>query len=114
MYFSNYPKKPMGGGNPYWYCESCGRTDPEINGNLDGHMNHCAWAANTRVLIDLAKNVEMTPKRAALWLKTDSQERRDAIRYALTCPSSATVDYLMTSMRNEATDVLISFAEKWG
>jgi hypothetical protein len=40
---SDYPNEPIGGGNPYWRCVSCKRSDPEINGRLEGHLKSCEW-----------------------------------------------------------------------
>lgn len=45
-YRHDYPSEPIGGGNPYWRCSSCGVSDPEINGQLDGHAEDCAWRIN--------------------------------------------------------------------
>ena len=43
-YRTDYPKKRIGGGNPYYKCAKCGVSDPEINGRLDGHRDSCSWA----------------------------------------------------------------------
>jgi len=42
-YDSGYPTKPMGGSNPYYCCVHCGRTDPQINGELNNHSDTCAY-----------------------------------------------------------------------
>lgn len=42
-YDANYPKKPMGGGNPYYACAYCGITDPQINGNVKNHSSFCEY-----------------------------------------------------------------------
>ena len=42
-YYCDYPKEPIGRGNPYWACSSCGRADPGINGRLEGHAEDCSW-----------------------------------------------------------------------
>lgn len=39
--YFNYPNEPIGGGNPYWRCSSCKRSDPEINGQLTRHLENC-------------------------------------------------------------------------
>ncbi len=44
----DYPNEPIGGDNPYWRCISCGRSDPEINGSLEGHLASCQWANEIR------------------------------------------------------------------
>ena len=44
LYNSEYPKEPIGGGNPYYKCSSCGASDPQINGMLEGHFDNCEWA----------------------------------------------------------------------
>ena len=38
---SNYPTTPIGGGNPYSACSSCGRSQPEISNH--GHYASCEW-----------------------------------------------------------------------
>lgn len=29
----------MGGGNPYWKCNGCGQTDPQVS--IEGHRKGC-------------------------------------------------------------------------
>ncbi len=43
MYRDDYPKKPIGGDNPYYCCEYCGISDPQINGELKNHHIDCEW-----------------------------------------------------------------------
>ncbi len=40
---SDYPKRPIGGGNPYHCCAHCGRSDPEINGVIEKHEEWCEY-----------------------------------------------------------------------
>jgi len=42
-YRTDYPREPIGGGNPYWRCSCCGISDPQINGRIEGHSSHCSW-----------------------------------------------------------------------
>lgn len=42
-YRSDYPKKPIGDGNPYNICARCYRSDPEIRGEIEGHEEWCEW-----------------------------------------------------------------------
>jgi hypothetical protein len=42
-YRSDYPSEPIGGGNPYYRCKHCKRSAPEINGDVYGHYEWCAW-----------------------------------------------------------------------
>lgn len=42
-YFSDYENEPIGGGNPYYRCIHCKRSDPEINGRLEGHEKYCKY-----------------------------------------------------------------------
>ena len=42
-YFSDYLNEPIGGGNPYYRCVHCKRSDPEINGRIEGHERHCTY-----------------------------------------------------------------------
>jgi hypothetical protein len=44
-YWSGYDTKPMGGGNPYYCCVGCGRTDPQINGDINAHGEGCTEVA---------------------------------------------------------------------
>jgi hypothetical protein len=39
----SYETEPVGGGNPYWRCISCKRTDPQIS--VDGHRRGCGQVA---------------------------------------------------------------------
>ncbi len=43
MYDFSYPKEPIGGGNPYQRCVSCKKSDPAINGRVEGHLENCQW-----------------------------------------------------------------------
>lgn len=47
-YYCDYPTVKIGGGNPYYKCASCGRSDPEINGRLEGHEDDCEWVLNKK------------------------------------------------------------------
>lgn len=47
-YYCDYPSVKIGGGNPYYKCASCGRSDPEINGRLEGHEYNCEWMLNKK------------------------------------------------------------------
>lgn len=42
-YDSNYPKKKIGHGNPYYCCLHCGVSDPQINGQLKNHLSTCEY-----------------------------------------------------------------------
>lgn len=43
MYLTDFDTKPIGGGNPYSACSRCGRSVPEINGNLYKHDEYCEY-----------------------------------------------------------------------
>lgn len=45
VFWAGYDKRPMGKGNPYYACIGCGRTDPEINGDIKRHGPGCPEAA---------------------------------------------------------------------
>lgn len=47
-YYTNYPSVKIGGTNPYYKCSSCGISDPEINGRLEGHSSECEWMLNEK------------------------------------------------------------------
>jgi hypothetical protein len=42
-YYHDYPTEPIGGGNPYYRCVHCKRSDPEINGRLEKHDQFCQY-----------------------------------------------------------------------
>jgi len=42
-YRADYPRSPIGDGNPYYRCACCGKSDPQINGRIDGHYEDCEW-----------------------------------------------------------------------
>lgn len=42
-YDDDYPKRKIGGGNPYWCCAYCGISDPQINGQIKNHASHCEY-----------------------------------------------------------------------
>ncbi len=44
--YVSYPNKPIGRGNPYWCCSSCGLSDPQINGRPSRHRRWCEWRIN--------------------------------------------------------------------
>lgn len=48
-YYYDYPTRPIGGGNPYYCCASCDRSDPQINGALEGHNDGCEWVLNKKL-----------------------------------------------------------------
>jgi hypothetical protein len=42
-YHNDYENEPIGGGNPYYRCIHCKRSDPEINGDLKKHEPWCKY-----------------------------------------------------------------------
>lgn len=42
-YDHDYETEPIGGGNPYYRCVHCKRSDPEINGDIKKHVPSCAY-----------------------------------------------------------------------
>lgn len=44
----DYPTEPIGGGNPYYRCSACGRSDPDIS--VNGHGKSCTWAERRALL----------------------------------------------------------------
>ena len=42
-YYHDYESEPIGNGNPYYCCVSCGISDPQINGRLEGHADDCEY-----------------------------------------------------------------------
>lgn len=50
-----YPTVPMGGGNPYYCCQYCGLTDPQINGILENHLSTCEYRQRRELEIQLIR-----------------------------------------------------------
>ena len=42
-YYTDYPKEPIGGDNPYYRCAHCKISDPQINGQLNKHTTWCEY-----------------------------------------------------------------------
>lgn len=61
-YYTDYETEPIGGGNPYYCCAHCGRSDPEINGQLDKHMSWCEY--RQRKEAELARAADATAPAA--------------------------------------------------
>jgi hypothetical protein len=47
-YYNDYPTEKIGGNNPYSQCRFCGRSTPEINGDLEGHLDFCQYKINKK------------------------------------------------------------------
>jgi hypothetical protein len=58
--FYDFPTEPIGGGNPYYMCASCGRSVPEINYRIDGHLKDCEWAKKKRAELAGEKTLHLT------------------------------------------------------
>jgi hypothetical protein len=43
LYITDFQTVPIGGDNPYYKCAHCGRSEPEINGNLYNHYSDCSF-----------------------------------------------------------------------
>lgn len=41
--YNDYQNEPIGEGNPYYRCVHCKRSDPDINGRLEGHESWCIY-----------------------------------------------------------------------
>lgn len=54
-YRSDYPKEPIGGGNPYWRCSDCKISDPQINGSVSNHAPWCRWRQEQELVSSYAK-----------------------------------------------------------
>ena len=52
--YHDYPNEPIGGGNPYWKCSSCGASDPHVNGTLSKHFSGCSWVKKKK--LELSNN----------------------------------------------------------
>lgn len=50
-YWSGYDTRPIGGGNPYYCCVGCGRSDPEINGDIEKHGEGCSEVAKMKAAV---------------------------------------------------------------
>jgi hypothetical protein len=49
-YYDDYPKEPIGGGNPYYCCSYCKISDPQINGELKNHAEWCEYRIKMEAL----------------------------------------------------------------
>ncbi len=79
-YTADYPKKPVGVGNPYWCCVYRGITDPQINGKISGYSASCKWRV-------AEENKSKHPNTQA-----ETSERSDNSHPA-TCSASLTVQH---------------------
>lgn len=52
-YHSDYPSDAIGGGNPYYCCAHCKRSDPEINGRIEGHIKDCDYRIRMEIQLGL-------------------------------------------------------------
>jgi hypothetical protein len=42
-YFTDYPTKKIGKGNPYQMCSHCHNSEPYINGRIRNHTEYCEY-----------------------------------------------------------------------
>lgn len=85
VYYHDYDNEPIGGGNPYWRCVHCKRSDPEINGRLEGHDPDCAYRQMKEAALrmhtpgepvaDALSLAEATPKTNT-WVQADARMRK--------------------------------------
>jgi len=68
-YYGDYPRKPIGGDNPYSCCAYCEVSAPAINGSLENHREWCEY----RKLKQLAEDLELA-KLEVECLKLDRQK----------------------------------------
>jgi hypothetical protein len=70
QYPEHYPNEPIGGGNPYWRCTYCGKSDPQISIDRDkgnqGHYGNCAWA-------EMREHIATLKKKRSYWLEIDPE-----------------------------------------
>lgn len=65
---SGYPSSPIGGDNPYYACDGCGRSTPEIN--YAGHYDGCEYG-------QLSEAKKLLDEIADFALSSDHQEISD-------------------------------------
>lgn len=58
-FYTGYPTRRIGKGNPYHACAHCGISEPAINGRLEGHLRSCEWRMHKEQEIDLARIVSL-------------------------------------------------------
>ncbi len=56
-YYDDYPKEPARGGNPYYCCSYCGKSDPEINGEIKNHQEWCEYRRLKGLMKEKTKEV---------------------------------------------------------
>jgi len=67
-YRADYPRSPIGDGNPYYRCACCGKSDPQINGRIDGHYEDCEWRVKQeRAAGKMNAKAETTGKTPEQW-----------------------------------------------
>lgn len=75
-YYNDYPKEPIGGGNPYHCCAYCKVSSPAINGSLDKHLEWCEYRKIKqneeeiellRLEVECLKLDTQSPVYAVLW-----------------------------------------------
>jgi len=77
--YFDYPKEPIGGGNPYYRCSACGISDPQINGRLENHHEHCSWRISKLESIRKAMTPPTEPCRCkdCKWYKPEPTGQGD-------------------------------------
>jgi hypothetical protein len=75
-YYGDYPKEPIGGGNPYHCCSYCKVSSPAINGSLENHLEWCEYRKIKimeeeiellRLEVECLKLDAQSPVYAVLW-----------------------------------------------
>lgn len=75
-YYFNYPKEPIGRGNPYSCCSYCKTSDPEINGELEGHPEWCEWRQKKELELKFESLNDLAAMMAqSLSSSTDSEDK---------------------------------------
>lgn len=77
-YYSDFPTVPIGGSNPYHMCAICGRSVPEINGDLRRHTRDCEY--RIRKEKEILNEGELTMDKIVDYLKKNLRVSVDVYR----------------------------------
>jgi glutamine amidotransferase-like uncharacterized protein len=114
--YDGYENEPLGGGNPYYCCSSCGISDPAINGHLFNHSNYCEHLQDTLKKIIVPSLIEDVYEHFSefSFFFDDENHQNVLIRYLLTTlniPEEITVKQVRkTAKLLTYTDLVLAVA----
>lgn len=82
LYLTDFKKEAIGNGNPYQRCVHCGRSEPEINGNVFNHLDDCEYRVKKLEELNYEEN-DSTFKRLGGLGKKIKESLNDVTEFAL-------------------------------